>query len=121
MKKVIGLTLLLVPLAACSTDNNGSAEEVLVDTATQVDEQTEVENTADESEEQRELAVIKEHIDVDAYEMKVEEDNPHTRVMFFVDENDEKVYKTVLVKDTNRLKIIHLGEEGLLYNDTIPS
>jgi hypothetical protein len=121
MKKVIGLSLLLLLLAACSADNNGSAEEVKVDTTTQVDEETEVENTANESEEQKELSVIKEHIDVDAYEMKVEEDNPHTRVMFFVDENDEKVYKTVLVKDTNRLKIIHLGDEGLLYNDTIPS
>ncbi|MBT2583315.1 lipoprotein [Planococcus sp. ISL-109] len=62
---------------------------------------------------------IAEHIDVSEYETEVETDNDGSRVLFFADEAGAKVYKSVYVKDTQRLELIHLDEQGALFNGTL--
>lgn len=69
--------------------------------------------------EYEEYSLISEHIDVSEYEAEVETDNDGTRVLFFEDEAGEKVYKSVYVKDAQRLELIHLGEQGVLYDGTL--
>lgn len=68
-----------------------------------------------------ELSVLQSTIpDFDSLEPIVETDNPGTRVILFQQDGGRKVYKSVFVKRTNRLKIINIDGEGPpIFNDTI--
>lgn len=56
--------------------------------------------------------------DVDHFNSEVVEDNPHKRIILLKDDNNQPQFKSIFVKDTNRLKIINL-DEGLEYNEII--
>ncbi|RIU94734.1 hypothetical protein [Oceanobacillus picturae] len=56
--------------------------------------------------------------DVDHFNSEVVEDNPHKRIILLKDDNAQPQFKSIFVKDTNRLKIINL-HEGLEYNEII--
>ncbi|MUK90819.1 hypothetical protein GMD78_20935 [Ornithinibacillus sp. L9] len=45
-------------------------------------------------------------------------DNNGKRVLLILDDNGEKEYKTIFIKDTNCLKIIDL-DDGEIYNEII--
>lgn len=66
-----------------------------------------------------EYATVVEVADVEGMKGIVETDNPGTRVILFEDENGKKTVKSVFVKNDNRLKIISLNDDGLLYNDIL--
>ncbi|MFC4713649.1 hypothetical protein [Planococcus dechangensis] len=66
-----------------------------------------------------EYLLISERIDVSEYKAQVETDNDGTRVLFFEDATGAKVYKSVYVKDTQRLELIHLGKQGVIYDGTL--
>ncbi|SFH58379.1 hypothetical protein [Pisciglobus halotolerans] len=45
-------------------------------------------------------------------------DNPNKRVILFED-GHEKAYKTIFIKNANRLKVIDLQGDGLVLNEKI--
>ncbi|GIO23512.1 hypothetical protein [Oceanobacillus sp. J11TS1] len=92
--------------------NAGEAEEI-----TQNNEVMVVENEA-VSNEHVELPVIQHQIPSGNDSVQVVEDNPHKRILFIGDEIDQKKYKTIFIKDTNRLKIIDLNG-GQIFNEVI--
>lgn len=68
-----------------------------------------------------EAEVLSKHIELDKVSSKVETDNPNKRVILFEDDG-EKVYKSIFIKNENRLKIIDIkdgDEEGQIYNEKI--
>ncbi|WP_052360622.1 hypothetical protein [Oceanobacillus manasiensis] len=56
--------------------------------------------------------------DADNFNSEVVEDNPHKRIILLKDDNGQPQFKSIFVKDTNRLKIINLNE-GLVFNEII--
>lgn len=66
-----------------------------------------------------EYATVVEVADVEGMKGIVETDNPGTRVILFEDGTGKKTVKSVFVKNDNRLKIISLNDDGLLYNDIL--
>lgn len=49
----------------------------------------------------------------------MESDNNGTRVIFFENEEGQKDYKSVFVKEANHLKLVSLDNDGLIYDDVI--
>lgn len=133
MKKILqmtGILFILFIVSACQSnteqevDNNtdesqDTSEENESDVAGEVSEEPEEASSGDTSYEYEEQEVIGEQIAEGEYDIVVETDNPGTRVMFY-EIDGEKYYKTVFVKNDNRLKIIDIqNDNGLIYNETI--
>lgn len=70
-------------------------------------------------EEFEEAPIIEKTIDVSDLQLNIETDNPNKRVLFFSTDTGQKRYKSIFVKRTERLKIIDLSDEGILYNREI--
>lgn len=66
-----------------------------------------------------EYATLNDTIDLSKYSSIVESDNKGSRVIIFKDENEKKVYKSVYTKNNQRLKIIQLTDDQLLFNEVI--
>ena len=77
-----------------------------------VDKKSELENF-------EEYATLNDTIDLSKYSSIVESDNKGSRVIIFKDENEKKVYKSVYTKNNQRLKIIQLTDDQLLFNEVI--
>ncbi|WP_038221096.1 hypothetical protein [Virgibacillus alimentarius] len=58
-------------------------------------------------------------VDADDFHAQIVENNNHKRVILLKDDNGQLQFKSIYVKDTNRLKIINL-HEGLVYNEILP-
>lgn len=68
----------------------------------------------------KEFDVLENELDLDAYEGIVESDNQGNRIILFQDADGKKEYKSIFIKNDNRLKIVHfVDEDDLLYNDII--
>lgn len=144
---LIFASMLLMVLVACGngdqdqqTDNQTSSSNEEQTTETETDEQAddidedvdkdtdkaedENEENADQDDQENnhsdieEYSVVEEHIDLDKYEMDIEEDNPHKRVILYKDDQNKKDYKSIYIKDKNRLKIIEFGH-GEIYDEVI--
>ena len=136
MKKIIMMVMgvLLITLVACGTSNNNQTagpsegmneEEQAADKSNEYDETDSGESEmADEKKSDdkniEEYGVIEEHIDLDKYEMDVKEDNPHKRIILYETEQGEKEYKSIFLKDEDRLKIIEFNH-GQIFNEVINS
>src|SRR5699024_12339840 len=58
--------------------------------------------------------------DINSLTPEIETDNDNKRIILFADDNDRKQYKSIFIKQKQRLKIIELNkDDGLLFNDTI--
>lgn len=58
--------------------------------------------------------------DLNSLTPEIETDNDNKRIILFADDNDRKQYKSIFIKQKQRLKIIELNkDDGLLFNDTI--
>lgn len=57
-------------------------------------------------------------VDITSLDVQVVKDNKGKRIILLKDGNGNPQYKSIYVKDKNRLKIINLSD-GLLYNGTI--
>lgn len=58
--------------------------------------------------------------DLNSLTPEIEVDNDNKRIILFADDNDHKQYKSIFIKQKQRLKIIELNkDDGLLFNDTI--
>lgn len=91
--------------------NTGEAEEITTD-----NEAVAMEETGTNA--QEEMEVIQNEIPSENDSVQVVKDNPHKRILFIGDDANQKKYKTIFIKDTNRLKIIDLNG-GPIFNDII--
>jgi len=97
------------------TDETKEEEELQDDQ----DKEEEPTNTNEEITDYEEADVIEEQIDVADMDVKIETDNPNKRVLLFSD-NDKVMYKTIYIKEKQRLKIIDIYEDkGQIFNETI--
>ena len=150
MKKllmVIVSSLLLIALVACGdtqneeqtdtdnaieenedkaeTNNDTEVNEDQVETdnedtdETKENKEEEPTNTNEEITDYEEADVIEEQIDIADMDVKIETDNPNKRILLFSD-NDKVMYKTIYIKEKQRLKIIDIYEDkGQIFNETI--
>lgn len=58
-------------------------------------------------------------VNTDDLTFHLETDNQGNRIMFLVDEDGKKHYKTIFIKHTNHLKIIDLNGGGQIYDDRV--
>ncbi|GGP13221.1 hypothetical protein [Oceanobacillus neutriphilus] len=129
--KTAGLLIILLIISACQPEENHEATEAHPsDRSTEeVSEQSQdtseegnndSEPAADEEAyEYEEQKVIGQQIEDGEYDVVVETDNNGSRVMFY-EIDGEKYYKTIFVKNDNRLKIIDIrNNNGQIYNDII--
>ncbi|MDN6627088.1 MAG: hypothetical protein L0K82_07725 [Pisciglobus halotolerans] len=65
-----------------------------------------------------ELEYAQKKVDFSGLDGYIVADNPNKRVVIFKD-NQEQVYKTIFIKRNNYLKVINLGGEGLILNESI--
>lgn len=75
--------------------------------------------TENELTQYEEYEILQEQLDLEELDVTVEADNSGNRVLIFSTESGEKKHKSIFVKDTEHLKIVNLGDDGLLYNDVI--
>lgn len=62
---------------------------------------------------------IAETVKLDGLDFHLSTDNQGNRIMFLVDGNGEKRFKTVFIKYSKQLEIIDLKDGGLIYRGTI--
>lgn len=128
MKKIIVMLITLLLIAGCSSKDNGDTGTDKSDKAdgiktsekddTANDEASDGEYTEDSIKEDKddvttfaEYDALDDKIDNDIadYQIDVVEDNPGKRVLLLKDENGELKYKSIFIKETNRLKITEIG------------
>jgi len=130
MKKMIALISMLVLLAACtsnsgenSTDNAEKEDDTVLSEdnkeAAQDKEAEEIEPQSEEIANFPEYDVLAEELNMDNLAADVKTDNPNKRVMILTDDDGEKQYKSIYIKEKQRLKIISLDEEGQIFNEVI--
>lgn len=109
-KSIIALIAAATMLTACN--NNGVDENSTEVTEESVKQEKEASLP--------EYDKIIELIDNPDFTFRTVTDNEDKRILFLVDKNGKKKYKSIFVKNTNRLKIIKINrQEGLVFNDTI--
>src|SRR5699024_10045164 len=99
------------------TENNREENESNED-KTQQKEQNK-KKTKKEINEYKEANTIEDKNDIDDMDVKVETNNSNKRILLFSD-NEKVTYKTIYIKEKQRLKIIDIYEDkGQIFNETI--
>lgn len=134
MKKLFILFFSVIILVACTgkddsakvtNENNDSTvtqteqqnNSQMADTNTIKEHEETSEGTSDSN--YTELPIVFEKIGNDTFEQIVKTDNPNKRVILFNDEKHNKKYKSIYIKQNNRLKVIDLANDRLLFNDIL--
>ncbi|MCM3113403.1 hypothetical protein [Lederbergia lenta] len=65
-----------------------------------------------------EYSIISTHVDMEHLNAKVVEDNHNKRVILIIDDNGQSKFKSIYVKNTNRLKLIDF-EGGLVFDQNL--
>lgn len=68
-----------------------------------------------------EYNTIMEQIDSKDYTFETVTDNGEKRILYIIDKNGRKQYKTVFIKHTSRLKIIQINGGGQIFNEILSS
>jgi hypothetical protein len=77
-----------------------------------------IQNNETKLEDYTEYEVLNEKVNIQKYQTKVETDNKNTRILIMSDDEDQEQYKSIFIKDTNRLKIIEF-KRGLIFNEEL--
>ncbi|WP_404452204.1 hypothetical protein LG329_17900 [Virgibacillus necropolis] len=97
----------------------GTSNNTQADRTNQVTAKVEMTQTYHKSSEDisnlPESDALNDQVELADYETQVVGDNAHNRVILLIDENGQAQYKSILVKDANRLKIIDF-DKGLVFN-----
>lgn len=123
--KLLILLFTLGLLAGCSTEGNNATEP---ETSSEVSsEVTEIESVPEEElneaeviddlTEYPEITEIQETIDLTELTGYVISDNLGTRILIFTNE-EKQVYKSIFVKDEDRLKVVDLEQNDLVIDET---
>lgn len=144
MKKGFTILFSMLLLVGCSSNNDEQTTieqedtpeviETEDNTDSTLEESDETEVEMDESEEDatdasatnndhlkdfEEYSVLKDELDLETYTGVVETDNKGNRIILFEDETGAKEFKSIFVKNDNRLKIVQFEDDGLLYNEVL--
>lgn len=96
-----------------SEDEEANTEDATTDDATETDKN-------DHLKEFNEFDVLAAELDLNTYEGVVETDNNGNRIILFQDATGKKEFKSIFIKNDNRLKIVQFdNEDNLLFNDII--
>ncbi len=129
---IVFVSLLAIGLIACSNEqaeeNNQSTDNVESDIESEIssEEVTEEEENKNENQsshkditEYEEATAIEDNVDINDMDVEVKTDNQNKRVLLF-SSDDNVMYKTVYVKNKQRLKIINIHEDkGQIFNEII--
>lgn len=66
-----------------------------------------------------EYSKINEQIDNKDIHFEKVTDSSDKRILLIIDENGTKLYKSIFIKNTNRLKIINIKDGGQIFNDVL--
>ena len=128
-KMVVALVATGLLLTACQdTDekNNEVAEENTQTLQTSEEQPAQnVPSTSNDTNDEQwaslpEYHVVIEQIGMKDYNVETVTDNEEKRILLIRDEAGERQYKTIFIKNTQRLKIIEMGEDGQIFNDILP-
>ncbi|WP_077296695.1 hypothetical protein [Virgibacillus pantothenticus] len=78
-------------------------------------------NTADTvpvNKDLKEYSILEEKVNLANYKLNIVADNPYKRVILIENTDNENEYKSIFIKETNRLKLIRL-RDGIIYNKMI--
>ncbi|AYW45558.1 hypothetical protein LQF61_11620 [Tetragenococcus koreensis] len=105
-----------------STEQTESTEESSVEETSEETSTTETESSETENDvaDLEEGAVLQDTIDdLDNLNVETATDNPNKRVLLFSNDEGQKQYKSVFIKQKNRLKIIDIANDDLLVNQVL--
>lgn len=127
MKKHVVILGSLLLLTGCANDEMGKEDtqpttthEEVEETENELEEQkSTTNNPSSDLEKYEEFDIVAQYIDIETYQGVVQTDNQGKRVILFEDSGGHERYKSVYIKQDNRLKIISFDDDGLLYNDKI--
>lgn len=104
-----------------NSQDEGQSEEELFQETEELGEVIESSESAnhDNLTDFAEFNTLSDHIDLDTHSNIVKTDNKGNRVILFKNEQGHMAYKSVYVKHKDRLKIIHLPEDKLVFNEVI--
>ncbi|API91578.1 hypothetical protein J32TS6_30750 [Virgibacillus pantothenticus] len=78
-------------------------------------------NTADTvpvNKDLKEYSILEEKVNLANYKLNIVDDNPYKRVILIENTDNKNEYKSIFIKETNRLKLIRL-RDGIMYNKVI--
>lgn len=117
--------MLLVGCSDDAAEKNSKAEEETPGEFLQEEEKpNETDQLKDELSEEEaaklpEYNIIRKQIGDGSYKIVIIANNEETRILHFLNVQGELQYKSVFVKETNRLKIINTKGEGIVFNQVI--
>ncbi len=127
MKKIIITFLTLALLSACGQQKekqNVQEQQSPDESATQTEGETDG-TVAPEQEVQSDLdnfpefEALTKNIDLNKFKGVVETDNGGNRIILFKNEEGQKVYKSIFIKNNKLLEIIKLDDEGILFKEFV--
>lgn len=133
LKKMIVFSAVVTMLTACSNTEATKKNEATNEDATQETQVNQQENEQPAENVQasivnrsdREWASLPEYNkimeQIDNKDIHFEQvtDTNDKRILYVIDENGTKQYKTIFIKNTNRLKIIQIKDDGQIFNDVL--
>ncbi|MUV38245.1 hypothetical protein JNUCC1_02081 [Lentibacillus sp. JNUCC-1] len=99
-------------------DADDNASEDSDNEAVEEDQNSDSSEQGTELEGLTEYETLNSYVDVDDFNAQVVENNVHKRVIVLKGDYGQPLYKSIFVKDTNRLKIINL-RGGLVFNGVV--
>lgn len=118
IKKFVPLLAVMFVLAACS--NNDEAIENKEPLQSDNFQNQGSENLVVEEENSLpELPIITQQIGDEEYDIQTVTDNEGKRILLLLDDEGTERYKSIFIKNTNRLKIIDLANDREIFNDPI--
>lgn len=135
-KTVMTLLTAVLMLTACgdrpeeksnkaTKESEQSVQNVNEQTDQQGNEQQEGQNQLEENPAQGEWTSLPEyeeimkHVDEQDYTFKTVTDNENKRILLLINKNGREQYKTIFIKNDNRLKIIKIDGGGQVFNEKI--
>lgn len=124
-KKPLILIASLSLLAACGNDEEAAGNKEVIENVKEAPSSGTSQERADETAVDDEIASLPEYqtimkeIDKEDCTFKLLTDNEGKRVFLLIDETGKEEYKSIFIKETNRLKIIELESNREIFNDRI--
>ena len=131
-KKILTVVAAITMLTACSeqeaaTNNPKALQTKETPVVLQENEQAKdyIEEDAKENVEQSQWTALPEYKEImnqlgtKDVDFEMVSDHEGKRVLKILDENGSILYKSVFIKETNRLKIIDVNKGGTIYNSTL--
>ncbi|MBG9785906.1 hypothetical protein [Shouchella lehensis] len=114
----------VVALTACNTTNEEepvNQNEEMVNENQPLDEEDHTNTIEGSNEEWTEVAIVQEEVDDTITRVDMQNDRGGNRVILYFTDEEEPRYKSILVKEESRLKIISINEdgEGEVFNEVV--